>query len=117
MIRRPLRSTLFPYTTLFRSVAPGARSGISVGKNDRIPLNRLATPCRGARTDSHHRASLPSLARRLCQECPQAVVFGKPVSDGGFVVETRLAETRREVARANSPSRGCFSPLGALLGN
>src|SRR5256885_12343472 len=27
MIRRPPRSTLFPYTTLFRSVVPGARIG------------------------------------------------------------------------------------------
>src|SRR5438034_11169762 len=27
MIRRPPRSTLFPYTTLFRSVEPGAREG------------------------------------------------------------------------------------------
>src|SRR2546426_2918815 len=26
MIRRPPRSTLFPYTTLFRSLAPGAQS-------------------------------------------------------------------------------------------
>src|SRR5258708_29102502 len=28
MIRRPPRSTLFPYTTLFRSRAVGARSGL-----------------------------------------------------------------------------------------
>src|SRR5260370_19451191 len=27
MIRRPPRSTLFPYTTLFRSSAPGVRGG------------------------------------------------------------------------------------------
>src|SRR5256885_9760180 len=27
MIRRPPRSTLFPYTTLFRSLCPGARPG------------------------------------------------------------------------------------------
>src|SRR5437899_10214037 len=29
MIRRPPRSTLFPYTTLFRSVAPGALQGVA----------------------------------------------------------------------------------------
>src|SRR2546429_5939286 len=28
MIRRPPRSTLFPYTTLFRSSTPGVRSGV-----------------------------------------------------------------------------------------
>src|SRR2546427_7794234 len=31
MIRRPPRSTLFPYTTLFRSIVPGA----GVGRGDR----------------------------------------------------------------------------------
>src|SRR5438876_4530151 len=37
MIRRPPRSTLFPYTTLFRSRRNKSRRGISsTGKNDRI---------------------------------------------------------------------------------
>src|SRR2546430_12588112 len=30
MIRRPPRSTLFPYTTLFRSVLEGAREGLGL---------------------------------------------------------------------------------------
>src|SRR5256885_4120116 len=36
MIRRPPRSTLFPYTTLFRSVEPGRRDGQipEAGPND-----------------------------------------------------------------------------------
>src|SRR3989454_11241604 len=29
MIRRPPRSTLFPYTTLFRSLGPGAPAGVA----------------------------------------------------------------------------------------
>src|SRR3712207_7829900 len=32
MIRRPRRSTLFPYTTLFRSTAYAAYSGAQIGK-------------------------------------------------------------------------------------
>src|SRR2546430_13297316 len=32
MIRRPPRSTLFPYTTLFRSLAAAAREDLSGGK-------------------------------------------------------------------------------------
>src|SRR5260370_19893034 len=40
MIRRPPRSTLFPYTTLFRS-AVGAHDGIGLGA-DPIPLAVLA---------------------------------------------------------------------------
>src|SRR6266496_4535349 len=45
MIRRPPRSTLFPYTTLFRS-----RSAVSVrsrpGADGRMRLARCRTPCR-----------------------------------------------------------------------
>src|SRR5256885_10598780 len=44
MIRRPPRSTLFPYTTLFRSVAPGLRSAV-VGR----AALRLFSGDRGAR--------------------------------------------------------------------
>src|SRR2546426_6945761 len=40
MIRRPPRSTLFPYTTLFRSNAPhyvfGMRAGIKVGNSQLV---------------------------------------------------------------------------------
>src|SRR2546422_7696034 len=45
MIRRPPRSTLFPYTTLFRS---RKRRGIS-GRNVRNPSSdaRIATSCTG----------------------------------------------------------------------
>src|SRR5690349_23439880 len=39
MIRRPPRSTLFPYTTLFRSDLDGARVGVDVRPQ---PLERLA---------------------------------------------------------------------------
>src|SRR5256885_3570196 len=37
MIRRPPRSTLFPYTTLFRSgVAPDGKSGFSAGEDNNL---------------------------------------------------------------------------------
>src|SRR2546425_1377614 len=37
MIRRPPRSTLFPYTTLFRSVLPGIRDTFSVPGHEGAP--------------------------------------------------------------------------------
>src|SRR3712207_8147586 len=40
MIRRPPRSTLFPYTTLFRSLLSGAQSG-SFAKPLRMKWNNL----------------------------------------------------------------------------
>src|SRR5260221_10882795 len=48
MIRRPPRSTLFPYTTLFRSGATGAFIGVLQGELERIPPalppNRVGQP-------------------------------------------------------------------------
>src|SRR2546430_12039555 len=46
MIRRPPRSTLFPYTTLFRSPVPGIRGGIS--RAARAPARRAARTGRPA---------------------------------------------------------------------
>src|SRR5438132_10050370 len=44
MIRRPPRSTLFPYTTLFRSCAPTHQSAV-VRTRGGPPLSRMATVC------------------------------------------------------------------------
>src|SRR3712207_7397799 len=53
MIRRPPRSTLFPYTTLFRSLWPGRhqRGGAGHGHRQPLPLHRadrVAVGRRGA---------------------------------------------------------------------
>src|SRR3989454_4747241 len=37
MIRRPPRSTLFPYTTLFRSIRAGVFDGIGFGEGGAVP--------------------------------------------------------------------------------
>src|SRR5256885_3953037 len=47
MIRRPPRSTLFPYTTLFRSLA-GAGAAIVVVARTRSEIEALATELRDA---------------------------------------------------------------------
>src|SRR5258708_18661296 len=57
MIRRPPRSTLFPYTTLFRSRARGAEGGGQPrGGGPREGARR-------ARARAHHAAHLPHLGR------------------------------------------------------
>src|SRR5437667_6352716 len=43
MIRRPPRSTLFPYTTLFRSAGGGERCGLPGGRGARGPLLQRAS--------------------------------------------------------------------------
>src|SRR2546422_10479410 len=42
MIRRPPRSTLFPYTTLFRSLRPGRPDGGALGAIEHAELDRRA---------------------------------------------------------------------------
>src|SRR2546425_3319923 len=64
MIRRPPRSTLFPYTTLFRSHAAGAAPG-------RAP-SRAAAPRPGERRiaqgrSEEHTSELQSLAYLVCR--------------------------------------------------
>src|SRR3712207_6849929 len=88
MIRRPPRSTLFPYTTLFRSVpggdgrlaGPGQAVAVEVGVDDRArqrPLVRVAdgvvvavlvdTDRQGARRSEEHTSELQSRQYLVCR--------------------------------------------------
>src|SRR2546425_7004024 len=82
MIRRPPRSTLFPYTTLFRSVAPDAVGGadgrelVARDPRDRpgsvrrapLPLSRpyALRKLDGGRSEEHT-SELQSLAYLVCR--------------------------------------------------
>src|SRR5437016_13784522 len=57
MIRRPPRSTLFPYTTLFRTAGPSAGRGRAC---------REPTPCCGCRSEEHT-SELQSLTNLVCR--------------------------------------------------
>src|SRR3989442_5973281 len=63
MIRRPRRSTLFPYTTLFRSPSPRRRPGAGRGLH-RCPWYRRsrARACGGTRSDRSRIAKRPASA-------------------------------------------------------
>src|SRR2546425_2522823 len=80
MIRRPPRSTLFPYTTLFRSplhnpchsVAVGGRDGILEFSHDQareLEYGRRALHRRvqGAGRSEEHTSELQSLAYLVCR--------------------------------------------------
>src|SRR3712207_9161718 len=87
MIRRPPRSTLFPYTTLFRSGPPSARGG--EGGGDRP---ERATRCRNGRRAADARGAVgPDFGvghRRL------GVLFGG--LNGGGVTARRQAGRSEE---------------------
>src|SRR5258706_9409956 len=66
MIRRPPRSTLFPYTTLFRSKYAGEETFVEIGDDtalrEYVTVNREA-PCRS----EEHTSELQSLTNLVCR--------------------------------------------------
>src|SRR5438093_6791954 len=66
MLRRPLRSTLFPYTTLFRSAAPclGRRPCGSVPPTGAWPRRAPGSSCRRS---EEHTSELQSLTNLVCR--------------------------------------------------
>src|SRR3712207_9471183 len=65
MIRRPPRSTLFPYTTLFRSLWPAAcRSSNAPGEPGRVRRARVGA-CRGRNALVARGRKVASTRRRL----------------------------------------------------
>src|SRR5258707_3393015 len=73
MIRRPPRSTLFPYTTLFRSKSPGQSSCQSTGGRLTIKrrprLTGLARTVRGPNSErsEEHTSELQSRQYLVCR--------------------------------------------------
>src|SRR5256885_11596478 len=74
MIRRPPRSTLFPYTTLFRSRSPSGstrREPTRAGRRIGLPLlrekaDRAAVVARGGRSEEHT-SELQSPCNLVCR--------------------------------------------------
>src|SRR2546425_9494012 len=65
MIRRPPRSTLFPYTTLFRSLSRGGPSRPPRSEDFRV--GRLSGAAGRARRSEEHTSELQSLAYLVCR--------------------------------------------------
>src|SRR2546430_5141926 len=63
MIRRPPRSTLFPYTTLFRSCCDGALQIKYVGSFD----GRQQAPDKSLRRSEEHTSELQSQSNLVCR--------------------------------------------------
>src|SRR2546426_7575521 len=75
MIRRPPRSTLFPYTTLFRSRSGGAPGELGPARQDGMnhrlvrpdPLASHPVPDRGQRRSEEHTSELQSPCNLVCR--------------------------------------------------
>src|SRR5258708_675192 len=98
MIRRPPRSTLFPYTTLFRSLGHG-HPAIAAAMRDQ--LDRIAYAHTGFfTTDAAER-----LADRLIEDAPEGISHAYLVSGGSEAVEAALKMARQYFIERGQPQR------------
>src|SRR3989475_11576154 len=109
MIRRPPRSTLFPYTTLFRSRRPApSRLGLHaddlIGRVDADPV-----PARVLGHDAH-RVTVPRLDGDLPPEVADLEAGGRPPPGGRVGPVAGGGGGRRA---AGGRARGCVLPLAA----
>src|SRR5258707_4057225 len=83
MIRRPPRSTLFPYTTLFRSLSNGNTTiktgvaGVAAGDQLTVVLRNVSNPPTVASRSEEHTSELQS---RLYNVCRHLLVKAQQVS-------------------------------------
>src|SRR2546429_1692174 len=98
MIRRPPRSTLFPYTTLFRSRAPPRHRAARVHQNHRAQVglllelrseehtselqSRLHLVCRLLLEKKKRKEAATPATRRDCWACASAVVRDAVAAQG-----------------------------------
>src|SRR5437899_10505731 len=67
LIRRPPRSTLFPYTTLFRSRVPESPTGRPTTSALTFAGQRLASAAVATRRSEEHTSELQSLRHLVCR--------------------------------------------------
>src|SRR5256885_12260666 len=67
MIRRPPRSTLFPYTTLFRSGAGGTHIGGRAGRRTHAALGNAGVIARHQLRSEEHTSELQSPCNLVCR--------------------------------------------------
>src|SRR3712207_9384375 len=93
MIRRPPRSTLFPYTTLFRSERP---NGLAVG----LPDPHCPLPCHRAPAERGGGAGLPR--RRGAHDLGERLVEAAAPRSGGTPSNLLGPPVDRKSTRLNS---------------
>src|SRR3712207_7286693 len=97
MIRRPPRSTLFPYTTLFRSaLPPGVRGVGRCVRGERPARGSLARRRRNARSEEH----TSELQSRQYLVCRLLLEKKKQTASQGarFILQTVVAHTCKRAA-------------------
>src|SRR3712207_8114443 len=97
MIRRPPRSTLFPYTTLFRS---GGRRGAAVSDvgDTQVLVDPVARLARRRRRGGGRRAG-PEARRRAARRCaPRSEEHTSELQSRQYLVCRLLLEQKKNIA-------------------
>src|SRR3712207_8232425 len=98
MMRRPPRSTLFPYTTLFRSGDERVQAGGGVGQRDGTDL--LVAVDEDAGEEPGHRAAVADQRAPVDPQHLQAQPVRRPARRGGVHARDRKS-TRLNSSHAN----------------
>src|SRR2546430_3083770 len=96
MIRRPPRSTLFPYTTLFRSrPRPSERLGRRLGAEHLFELRQLRLRACSEPRSEEHTSELQSQSNLVCRLLLEKKKKARtsPVLDASICVSTKPIET------------------------
>src|SRR2546425_5346138 len=101
MIRRPPRSTLFPYTTLFRSVQPGVEHQRLLRYFLLVPECDRRSPQWHPHRSEEHTSELQSLAYLVCR----LLLEKKKKKKNPITIYLRIV-TRLSQERYSSPLRG-----------
>src|SRR2546430_13602002 len=67
MIRRPPRSTLFPYTTLFRSKAGASQESLDAAHEDPASARAADEATTGGKRSEEHTSELQSQSNLVCR--------------------------------------------------
>src|SRR2546430_8916946 len=95
MIRRPPRSTLFPYTTLFRSLAEVARGGETARDHHQHARRQLVELLEDVRADERseeHTSELQSQSNLVCRLLLEKKTYLRGDDHEQRHVDTRLFE-------------------------
>src|SRR5688572_32331354 len=101
MIRRPPRSTLFPYTTLFRSVA-GSHGGVSRRVSVSTDPGRTALSHRCSLRSEEHTSELQSQSNLVCRLLLEKK---KQINNNNNVLSLTTTENDRNYTYINNKYR------------
>src|SRR2546427_6111369 len=94
MIRRPPRSTLFPYTTLFRSASRPEWRTIRAVRERRfvvLPGSLFERPGPRAARSEEHTSELQSQSNLVCRLLLEKKNLSYSLADGGIVARRELS--------------------------